>query len=115
MRGGEKEEMVLNWRCPEERSEQRLCCCPWMEAGGEEKEGQTHRDTDKDGTHGQEQDRQQTIANSGGRISRPCAPPGSKRFNNLTIAVYPLGGSLPVIKLLLACNRITIYMKRLYS
>ena len=27
-RGGEKEEMVLDWTCPEERSEQRLCCCP---------------------------------------------------------------------------------------
>ena len=26
--GGEKEEIVLNWACPEERSEQRLCCCP---------------------------------------------------------------------------------------
>ena len=39
------------------------------------------RETDKDGTHGQEQERQQTIPNSGGRMSRPCAPPGKKRFN----------------------------------
>ena len=38
---GEKEEMVLDWTCPEERSEQRLCCCPWMEAGGEKKQRQT--------------------------------------------------------------------------
>ena len=37
--GGEKEEMVLDWTCPEERSE-RLCCCPWMEAGGEKKQTQ---------------------------------------------------------------------------
>ena len=51
------------------------------------------RQTIKDGTHRQEQDRQQTIAINGRRMSRPCAPPGSKRFNNLTIAVYPLGGS----------------------
>ena len=36
---------------------------------------------DKDGTHGQEQDRQQTIANSGGKMSRLCEPPGAKRFN----------------------------------
>ena len=56
---------------------------------GEEKQRQTQNnlalhcggDTDKDGTHGQEQDRQQTIANSGGRMSRPCAPPGVKRLN----------------------------------
>ena len=40
-RGGEKEEMVLDWTCPEERSEQGLCCCPWMEAGGGEKQRQT--------------------------------------------------------------------------
>ena len=39
------------------------------------------KETDKDGTHGREQDRQQTIANSGGRMSRPCVPPGTKRFN----------------------------------
>ena len=38
--GGEKEEIVLNWACPEERSEQRLCCCPWIEARGEEGERQ---------------------------------------------------------------------------
>ena len=25
-RGGDKEEMVLDWTCREERSEQRLCC-----------------------------------------------------------------------------------------
>ena len=43
------------------------------------------RETDKNGTHGQEQDRQQTIANSGGRMSRPCAPPGAKRFNTLCL------------------------------
>lgn len=40
-RGGEKEEMVLDWTCPEERYEQRLCCCPWMEVGGEGKQRQT--------------------------------------------------------------------------
>ena len=39
------------------------------------------RETDKDGTHGQEQDRQQTTASSGGKMSGPCAPPGEKRFN----------------------------------
>ena len=38
---GEKEEMLLDWACPEERSEQRLCCCPWMEARGEEEQRQT--------------------------------------------------------------------------
>ena len=27
-REGEKEEMVLDWTCPEERSEQGLCCGP---------------------------------------------------------------------------------------
>ena len=25
------EDMVLDWTCPEERNEQRLCCCYWME------------------------------------------------------------------------------------
>ena len=39
------------------------------------------RETDKDGTHGQEQDGQQTTASSGGKMSGPCAPPGAKRFN----------------------------------
>ena len=39
------------------------------------------RQTDKDGTHGQEQDRQKTTASSGGKMSEICAPPGAKRFN----------------------------------
>ena len=39
------------------------------------------RETDKDGTHGQEQDRQQTTTSSEGKMSGPCAPPGAKRFN----------------------------------
>ena len=39
------------------------------------------RETNKDGTHGQEQDRQQTTANSGEKMSEPCVPPGAKRFN----------------------------------
>ena len=35
-REGEKEEMVLDWTCPEERSKQQIVRCPWMEPGGEE-------------------------------------------------------------------------------
>ena len=83
--GGEKEDMVLDWTWPEERSEQWLCYCPLMEARGEEKQTQTQnnlvshcgegkRQTDRDETHGQEQDRQQTTTSSGGKMSGPCAP-----------------------------------------
>ena len=39
------------------------------------------RETDKDGTHGQEQDRQQITASNGRNMSGPCVPPGAKRFN----------------------------------
>ena len=77
---------MLDWTCPEERSEQRLCCCPWMEARGEEKQRQTQNylashcsggsETDKDGAHLQEQGRQQTPASKLGKIFGPCVPPG---------------------------------------
>ena len=86
--GGEKEEMVLDWTCPEERSEQRLCCCPWMEARGEEKKRQTQnflashcsggRQTDKDGAHGQERGRQQKTASSGGKMFGACCASWNK-------------------------------------
>ncbi len=39
------------------------------------------KETDTDGTHGQEEDRQQTTASSEGKMFWPCAPLGSKRFN----------------------------------
>ena len=89
--GGEKEEMVLDWTCPEERSEQRLCCCPWMDARGEEKQRQTQNYL---ALHCRERERQTRMEHMGkseagskqppaveGRCSGLAVPPGTRRIN----------------------------------
>ncbi|KAL9968823.1 hypothetical protein ACROYT_G020959 [Oculina patagonica] len=67
-----------------------------MEAGGEEKQRQTQNSlTSHCGEgekltrmehNGPEQDRQQITASIGGKMSRPCAPPGIKQKKDFLIA-----------------------------
>ena len=89
---GDKEEIELDWTCLEERSEQRLCCCTGMEAGGEEKQRQTqnnlasHREKGERPTRMEHMDKskadsKQPLTLSGGKMSGPCAPPGTRRLN----------------------------------
>ena len=64
---------VFDCTCPEERSKQRLCCCPWMGAGaGEEKQRHTQDNLashcgegerqEKDGTHGLDREKLELIS-----------------------------------------------------
>ena len=54
--------MVLDWE--KERREYRLCCCPWMKAGGEEKQRQTQNYLVPDCREGERQTRMEHKAKS---------------------------------------------------
>ena len=81
--------MVLDWACPEERSEQRQCCCPWMEARGEEKQRQTQNNLASHSREGERQTRMELMGNSKTGSKQPQAVEGgcsglvrlAKRFN----------------------------------
>ena len=71
-----KEEMVLDWTNPEERSEQWPCCCPWMEAQGEEKQRQTQNNLASHCGEGKRRTRMEHMGNSKTGSKQPPAVEG---------------------------------------
>ena len=68
--------MVLDWACPDERSEQRICCCPWIEARGEEKQRQTQNNPALHCGEGERHSRMEHMSNSSTGSKQPPAVEG---------------------------------------
>ena len=64
---------MLDCTCPEKRREQRLCCCPWMEAGGEEKQRQTQNNLASHCGKGERQTRMEHMDKSKTGCKQPPA------------------------------------------
>ena len=67
---------MLDWTCPEKRGKERLCCCPWMEARGEEKQRQTQNYLASHCREGERQTRMEHMGRSEAGSKQPPAVEG---------------------------------------